>query len=445
MQSELQKRLFADDSQNDFEVQGPIQAISTVGVQSVASVSASMLNEPAGKRPKVEDLTALLLGLQQSMHDQSLGIVSAIRTATEAGQACVLIAERMQQGFASFAAAPAAAVVAPSTPSVAVINQSPSPASPSPPRGKLPDEFEKYIVKSVGAFEKQVLKFVRSKDMITLEEEQFLTMQDHSGGLRYPSGVRPFKSQEERGDLDEPWSESLQAELVFNVRVPMGSSRREAMQLVHHAASLFHKKVDLEGRKEHVESLRSAVTRRAFIETCTAWTPNPVSTLDLDEPLRQRQCVDDLAVHRIETAYAKIVDIVRDRKSQQVKQRLEEESKKRESEANLLKHKPECLLVDLIDQRVSAKVSEAYGDDMAVEGGVPVGDQVASFVRSIQKNGVSPGVGLGHNKQSNKKGKNPKQTDVAAVQARSPSQVKRQSKGVEKAKEKAKQKTKESN
>ena len=50
----------------------------------------------------------------------------------------------------------------------------------------------------------------------------------------------------------------------------------------------------------------------------------------------------------------------------------------------MLKHKPECLLIDLIDQRVSAKPSEAYGDD-AMEGGVPVGDQVASFVRSIQK------------------------------------------------------------
>ena len=140
-QSELQKRLFADDSQNDFEIQGPIQAVSTVGVQSVASGSASMLNEPAGKRPEVEDLTAFLLGLQQSTHVQSLGIVSAIRTATEAGQACVLIAEIMQQRFASFAAASAAAVVAPSTPSVAVINQSPSPASPSSPRGKLPDYF----------------------------------------------------------------------------------------------------------------------------------------------------------------------------------------------------------------------------------------------------------------------------------------------------------------
>ena len=159
MQRELHKRLFADDSQNGFEVQGLVQAVSTVGVQSVASGSAAMLNELAGKRPKVEDLTALLLGLQQSMHDQSLGIVSAIRTATEAGQACVLIAERMQQRFASFVAASVAAVVAPSTPSVAAINQSPSPASPSPPRGKLPDDFEKYIVKSVGAFEQTSFYF----------------------------------------------------------------------------------------------------------------------------------------------------------------------------------------------------------------------------------------------------------------------------------------------
>ena len=72
-----------------------------------------------------------------------------------------------------------------------------------------------------------------------MEEEQNLTMHDQSGGLRYPSGVRPFKSLEERGDLDEPWSESVQAELAFNVRVPLGSSRREAIQLVHHAASPF--------------------------------------------------------------------------------------------------------------------------------------------------------------------------------------------------------------
>jgi hypothetical protein len=131
--------------------------------------------------------------------------------------------------------------------------------------------FEKYIVKSVGAFEQTSFDFFRRKDIVTLEEEQNLTMHDQSRGLQYPSGVRPFKSLEERGDLDEPWSESVQAELAFNVRVPMGSSRREAIQLVHHAASLFsQKKVDLEGRKEHLESLRSVVTRRAFIESCTA-------------------------------------------------------------------------------------------------------------------------------------------------------------------------------
>ena len=328
MQSELQKRLFSDDSQNDFEVQCPVPVASTVCILSMASGSASMLNEPAGKRPKVEDLTALLIGLQQSMHDQSLGIASASRTATEAGIACVLIAERMQQGFAFIAAAPLAAVVAPATPSVTVITQPPSPLSLVPPlQGELPVDFAKFIVKSVGAFEKQVMKFVRSKDMASAAHDQTLIMHDSSEGLRYPFGGRPFKSPEERGDLGEAWSESLQAEVVFNFRVPLGSTRRAAIQAVHHATSVFLKKVDMEGRKEHLESLRSVVTRRDFVETCTSWVPNPIDTLDLEEPLRQRQCNDDHVVYRIETAYAKIVGKVRDRKSQQTKQRSEEEAK----------------------------------------------------------------------------------------------------------------------
>lgn len=92
---------------------------------------------------------------------------------------------------------------------------------------------------------------------------------------------------------------------------------------------------------------------------------------------------------------------------------MKKKQKKRESEANLLKHKPECLLVDLIDQRVTARVSEAFGDE-AMESNVPVGDQVASFVRSIQKNGQSPGASLGHSKHS-KKNKSKQQSKVDTV------------------------------
>ena len=110
---------------------------------------------------------------------------------------------------------------------------------------------------------------------------------------------------------------------------------------------------------------------------------------------------------------------------------------KGESEANLLKHKPECLLVDLIDQRVSAKTSEAYGDD-AMDGGVPVGDQVASFVRSIPKNGKSPGVGLGHSKQS-KTDKQRQQSSQDTVGDQTPSNSKTSPKkgGKSKGKEKS--------
>ena len=90
-----------------------------------------------------------------------------------------------------------------------------------------------------------------------------------------------------------------------------------------------------------MESLRSTVTRRTSVETCTPWVPNLVDSLDLEESLRQRQCNDEFVVHRIETAYAKIVDKVRGRKPQQTKPRDEEEAK---SNAN---HNPMCLSTSL--------------------------------------------------------------------------------------------------
>jgi hypothetical protein len=247
--------------------------------------------------------------------------------------------------------------------------------------------FEKYIVKSVGAFEQTSFDFFRRKDIVTLEEEQNLTMHDQSRGLRYPSGVRPFKSLEERGDLDEPWSESVQAELAFNVRVPMGSSRREAIQLVHHAASLFSqkKKLILKAAKNiwshfgvlspDVHSSNHAQRRLRILLLPWTWMNLSVNVLALMILL-----LNALKQHMLKLLI-KFGIVSLNRLSNGWKRNPINANLK----ANLLKHKPECLLVDFIDQRVSVNVSEAYGDDLAVEGGVPVVDQVAAFVLSIQK------------------------------------------------------------
>jgi hypothetical protein len=101
-------------------------------------------------------------------------------------------------------------------------------------------------------------------------------------------------------------------------------------------------------------------------------------------------------VARIEKAYAQIVDRIRERKAMQVQQQADEENRKKDEESNILKHKPEVLLHDLIDERVSAKVHEISGDaDMNPVERKKAEGKLSSFVQSLQEKRLVPGGGLG--------------------------------------------------
>jgi len=89
--SDMVKRLFEDESQNDFEEQV---------VAAPVFVAPGPL-EPASKRAKIEDLANVVLQMQRTMQEQSLGIMGAVRVASAAANAYVSMANAMQLGFAS--------------------------------------------------------------------------------------------------------------------------------------------------------------------------------------------------------------------------------------------------------------------------------------------------------------------------------------------------------
>jgi hypothetical protein len=72
--SDMVKRLFEDESQNDFEEQV---------VAAPVFVAPSPL-EPASKRVKIEDLAHVVLQMQRTMQEQSLGIMEAVHVASAA-------------------------------------------------------------------------------------------------------------------------------------------------------------------------------------------------------------------------------------------------------------------------------------------------------------------------------------------------------------------------
>jgi hypothetical protein len=259
---------------------------------------------------------------------------------------------------------------------------------------RIPPELEKHITKVCSQFEKQVVKRLRNKELLSVGNTQ-LKVFDEPGANRYPSGIRPFKSPEERVDLDACLSDCRSKDCAFTINIAMGSTRKAAMQQVHHFCTRFLKAADNEGRKGYVDALKASVTRKAYIDACTYWKPDVVDSLELEEPCRT-QINDFQAVARIEKAYAQIVDRIRERKAMQVQQQADEEKRKKDEESNILKHKPEVLLHGLIDEHFSDKVHEISGDaDMNPVERKKAEGKLSSFVQSLQKKRLVSGGGLG--------------------------------------------------
>jgi len=57
--------------------------------------------------------------------------------------------------------------------------------------------------------------------------------------MRYPAGVRPFKSPLENVELDKQWVRSMVSEVEFRVVLKQGISRRDAMALIQHSSAVF--------------------------------------------------------------------------------------------------------------------------------------------------------------------------------------------------------------
>jgi hypothetical protein len=158
--SDMVKRLFEDESQNDFEEQV---------VAAPVFVAPGPL-EPASKRAKIEDLANVVLQMQRTMQEQSLGIMEAVRVASAAANAYVSMANAMQLGFALMGppAQPAVASVPlhvpdlstpVAVPTVVLATAAVPPVGRGAEGNRIPPELEKHITKVCSQFEKQVVKF----------------------------------------------------------------------------------------------------------------------------------------------------------------------------------------------------------------------------------------------------------------------------------------------
>jgi hypothetical protein len=219
---------------------------------------------------------------------------------------------------------------------------------------KLPSDVHDELDKIGKVLKKNISKRIKSHDLM---QKCVATISELKSGF-YPEGTRAFKSPVEFAELDAALQSSANQELPFIIKIPVGCSRRLAMEIVHCEAVLFQQQIELETQSEHFAILHGITTSEYFMSQATALSTKVPELYGLDAPLRPvlpPSVLDDAAV----SMYRGIIDSISKDKEISEKKDAEHKKKRLDSDASLLREKPSVLFEAVISDKVTKAVVDA--------------------------------------------------------------------------------------
>ena len=309
----------------------PLPAFGTIpvgGMSRALDLAFDQDNTPL-KKTKIETLELAMANMATMMEQQSLHMSNMMKVSMNASMAAQQSSEHMMKLLIQqLGLREAAGVLVGGLPAVSQVVQAAPPASSMSVTAsvevELDEDVQTFVHKMASSFEKLVKKYVQAKRNLKIDEDELEVLHD-STSMRYPPGIRPFKSPLENVELDKLYSKAAVADFEFKVMLRAGSSRRESMALIHHASAVIFREINCEAVRDHVQHLQPMVTREAYFQSLKEYAPVIPDSLDLEEPPRPpfnlRKAMD-----MSEKLYAQIVDRIRAKK-QKEKYLKEEEDK----------------------------------------------------------------------------------------------------------------------
>ena len=128
----------------------------------------------------------------------------------------------------------------------------------------VPSIVMKSLQQIIREFSDKIEKLQRAR---LREQKQTTDLSTLSSG-QYPAGVRPFSPGTE-AELDSPFADSRHQDAHVNIVIPKGSTRKQALSIIHLQTAAFYKKVDLEVTKEYVSTLQASTAFDHFMEVAS--------------------------------------------------------------------------------------------------------------------------------------------------------------------------------
>ena len=248
----------------------------------------------------------MLMDMQQQMIAFQTGLMRALETATVAATAA--------RGAADAAPGSGRPSGPPEPASVPNVRFGQSTNRIHPIR-ELHDEALKYFEKQALLHERNVQKLVRTqKEIDRLTSVISAIEQSKNNELKfiYPPGTSPFKAPLDVAEMNEALLESLANDCVLSFTIPKGTSRRNAMNISHHASNTFIRKVTLQAQNAHLASVKTLSSKQVFFASCVSLKFRQQEWPDLGLEDMERQGVHPKAAeYRALEIYRKMIHKVR--------------------------------------------------------------------------------------------------------------------------------------
>ena len=315
------------------------------------------------------DLQSALTRLADAQADLQRTVTALTMTMLERDnnlqQAMAALMQQAAGGAATASAAAQAAVTAAAAGAAMQSAAGAAPLAPTAPQAKpvrIPKELDEALNKLQPKMESKLRGVVNTRRRLsTIDAILSGYVSDPDGGMRYPTGVRPFAASKTLAELDEPYEAVTDNDIVFSCTLKRGATHKEAMQCIHWHCSREIKRIE---RAAVAGKLAAATSSAKKEELCKlaeaivhdASTKDRAEKLGLGEPLHEAIPTDSVRT-KVLKMYEQAVDTVNKEEVDRECKARKEEAARKLKEVELLKANPSELFEKVVDHRIEAKLA----------------------------------------------------------------------------------------
>jgi hypothetical protein len=259
----------------------------------------------------------------------------------------------------------------------------------------IPQAFLNQIKRAGADYSKDVQAYLRTKDKVHRDAQDLAKFRESD--TSYPAGIRPYLTSDTFTELDAPLDQAKEADIVLGtVTIPMGTTRRKAISLIHHDAMKGIKAIEGQAHRERMANLEGRSRKVVFVQTCQELVKKAREqdsqswgTLGLDAPLAH-SISDEVLNNKIEQTYKEIMTKAMEQQNAKRASKAKQDEDLKKKTEKLLKADPQVAFKEAVLQAIGPQANDDQDMENAEE---PKPDFINEFInltKGKSKNGQAP-------------------------------------------------------